>query len=344
MTASDTTIITFTDSFCPDCSSFMNWDEGPFETERKKAVIFQSLIATVKLQTAFDDSFEAKAVSFLESVDPDDEESADAFLNSFGQTTDESLTNFIQSIVVLISSASQVIITATMELLAGLIVNCSSNIRLTLVKANLIPQLIRTFNPQSRSFAEIEDTRSGLIDVIAWSFSLSTPDGLAQPGFQGHNEQQAIHETVLKQILVPSESYICHLCVNRYSIIDGDLSTEFMRLLAYLLRICPYYQPTMDFVLHMPVFLTIPSCLTFIENSYSIGTFLLSIIGAQWIWNEKMGEERQMWKSVDRKLRMEGIEDVVEQKLQNNKDEIFGGRVAVNSIRWNNLQGMNLPE
>ncbi|KAK2951364.1 hypothetical protein BLNAU_13743 [Blattamonas nauphoetae] len=54
--------------FSTDCSAFLNWDEGRHQTEHEQAVVFQSLVATVKLKPALDVSLEAKVVQFLESV------------------------------------------------------------------------------------------------------------------------------------------------------------------------------------------------------------------------------------------------------------------------------------
>ncbi|KAK2960907.1 hypothetical protein BLNAU_3994 [Blattamonas nauphoetae] len=97
-------------------------------------------------------------------------------------------------------------------------------------------------------------------------------------------------------------------------------------------------------VLNMPAFLTIPSCLTFFEDDLSIYNFLLSVSHAQQECNEKRGDQRRMWKAVHRMLRMEGIEDVMEEKLQIDPNESSGHWIVDRSIRWNNLLGMNLPE
>ncbi|KAK2955268.1 hypothetical protein BLNAU_9820 [Blattamonas nauphoetae] len=291
------------------------------ESEDEKTGIFRSLVATVKLQPSFDVSLEAKAVKFLESVDLDDEESADAFLGT-----------------------SQVITTATMKILARLILRCSLQTQLSLLKADLIPQLIETLNPHSLSPVKAVDIHSCLLSSISNSLWLATPYSLRLLRIEDHDEQQDVYETIFKQVLAPLDKYIWHLCVNRFSIVDGTQSESFMELLAQLLRICPYNQQTVDFVLHMPVFLTIPSCLTSIEHSYSISTFLSLLVDSQREWNKKGGEVRQMGKTVHRMLRMEGIEDVIEEKLHNDKDENFGVRGAANSIRWNNLLGMNILE
>ncbi|KAK2960245.1 hypothetical protein BLNAU_4798 [Blattamonas nauphoetae] len=136
---------------------------------------------------------------------------------------------------------------------------CFVPVRLALVKANLVPQLIITLNPQSLPSTEGKNIHVHILTIIRTTIWLATPYGLAQLKIEDGNEQQAVHETVLKQVLMPSEQYICHLCVNRYSVIDGELSCEFMATLVKILQISQYYQPTMDFVLHMPVILIVPS-------------------------------------------------------------------------------------
>ncbi|KAK2954146.1 hypothetical protein BLNAU_10963 [Blattamonas nauphoetae] len=331
------------DDTCTACYPFLNWDEYNNKHQHENAIIFRSLVATVKLQPALDDSLEAKAVNFLNTVDPNEGESADAFLGSFASLSHEPSTEFVQSMIVLVSSASEVITTTTMKVLKNLIWFISAKLNLTLVKADLIPQLILTLNPLSLSFAEAEDIHTSLISTITWSAWLSTPDGLRQLEIEDQNEQQVVHKTVFQQVVAPSAKYISHLCVNRNSIIDGDQSKFFLELLSHLLRISSYYQPTMDCVFRIPVFLTIPSCLTFFEHDKTIWYFLYRMNNTQLYWNKTRGKVRQMWKTVHRVLRMEGIEDVIAQKLQNDGNGDWGQNIVVQSIEWKGLLGMNLP-
>ncbi|KAK2956565.1 hypothetical protein BLNAU_8405 [Blattamonas nauphoetae] len=330
--------------FSMDCSVFLNWSEDQQQSDKEKAVVFLSLIATLKLRPVFDDSLEAKALKFLESVDPRDARSADAFLSSFGQTTDESLTDFVQSIGVLIYSANQAITNAVVKMLKRLIWGCSARVRYPLVQADLIPQLINILNPQSLSFTEAEDIHTNLMSIIPTSLWPALPDNLTQLDIEDNDEQQAVHEMVLQQVVVPSEKYICHLCVNRYSITNGDQSDNFLTLLAALLRISLYYQPTMDFVIHMPVILTITCCLTFFEDDRSIWTYLVLMIAFQRAWNKDGGETQQKGNIVHRKLRMEGTEDVNEEKLHNDSTRILGRWLIESLIDWNNMLGMNVPK
>ncbi|KAK2955016.1 hypothetical protein BLNAU_9947 [Blattamonas nauphoetae] len=332
-----------TDSPDPHCSPFLNWQFSRHESKEVKAVVFLSLVATVKLQPALDVSLEGKAVKFLDSINPS-EESADAFLHSFGGTIAVSSTVFIQCIVILISSTSQIIATTAMKILRKLISFCSAKYRLTLIRTDLIQQLINALNPQSLSFVEAVDILVHLLEILRYFLFLITPRALTKLESEGRNEKQAVFEAVLQQVLVPSEKYIRHLCVNRFSIIDGYQSYYLLSLLARLLEISPYSQPTRDFVLRMPIVLTIPSCITFFENEYTIWHFLDEMNDAQQEWNERGGKARQMGKKVLRMLRMEGIEDVIEDKLQTNRNGTNGGGIVDESIRWNNLQGMNLSK
>ncbi|KAK2945976.1 hypothetical protein BLNAU_19120 [Blattamonas nauphoetae] len=343
MTEIDTTINTSTAFPCPDCSAFMNWSDEQLESVQEKTIVFPSLVATVKSQPALDDSLEAKAVNVLESMSWDDEESADAFLSTFASESGNSSTVFVQCIVVLISSASKTITTTAMEMCDNLITNCSARVLYALVQADLIPQLIVTLNPRSHSFTETVDIHFHLFKIIWLSLWLATPDCLEDLEIEDENGQQVVRETVLKQVLVPSEKYIWHLCMNRYSIVDGDQSKYFLEILAQLLEIYPYHQPTTEIILHMPVFLAIPSCLTFFENDYSIYSFLYDMSNAQREWNITSREVHQKWKKTHRMLRMEGIEDVIEEKLQNDQNTYKGLQIVVNSLQWNNLLSMNLP-
>ncbi|KAK2957638.1 hypothetical protein BLNAU_7537 [Blattamonas nauphoetae] len=342
MTVIDTKIDASTDYQCPDCSAFLNWDYKRFDSELKRAVVFQSLVATVKIHPVLDDSLERKAVRFLEHVHPDRIESTDAFLNRFTSLLDNSWPEFVQSIVVLISSPSKAIAAAAMKILDTLFWNSSANNRLTLVSADLIPQLVINLNPLSLSFSDAFDIHTCLMTSILRSLWLATPESLARLEIEDENEQLAVRETVFQQVLIPSERYTCHLCMNRFSIIDGELSRYFLLILGLILRISPFHQPTMDVVLQMPVVLTSPSCLAFFEDEVSIWNFLREIYNAQWEWNKRKGGKRQIWNNVHRMLRMEGIEDVIEEKLQNHKNE-YGRAIVEKSIRWNNFLGMDLP-
>ncbi|KAK2944120.1 hypothetical protein BLNAU_20952 [Blattamonas nauphoetae] len=321
----------------------MNWDGKPIESTSAKSSVYQSLVALIKDDHALDDASEKKAASLLDQIKSFESiESEVSLLELMLSSPKASLTDLVSSITVLISSASQVITTATMEMIKSLIIWCSPNVRLSLVKADLIPHIFASLNQQSFSLPDYEHIHTYLVSIIASSLRLATPIWIAQLEIKDHNEQQAVLEMVLKQVLIPSEKYICLLCVSRFSIIDGTQSEGFLSLLAKLLRICPYYEPTMDFVLHMPVILTIPSCLALFEDDYTIWDFLSSMFDACEEWNKHSENIHRTRTALLQSLRTEGFEDVSEQKLQHDRGEFHGRRIVVHSMGLSNLQGMNL--
>ncbi|KAK2964000.1 hypothetical protein BLNAU_1081 [Blattamonas nauphoetae] len=156
------------------CSPFLNWREEQPGSESERAVLFRSLVATVKFQPALDSSLEAKAVKVLESVVQPNRESADGFLISIASTPDNSSTYFVQCFGVLISSPNKVIKTAAMKMLGTLFENSSAT---------------------SLSFAEAVDIHTDLLSSINHCVWLSTPYPLSQLQIEGHDDQQAVHET-----------------------------------------------------------------------------------------------------------------------------------------------------
>ncbi|KAK2956988.1 hypothetical protein BLNAU_8063 [Blattamonas nauphoetae] len=164
------------------------------------AIVFRSLVAAVKSQPAVDVSVEIQAVKFLQYVDPHGPESANAFLSRLASSTDESLTDFVQCIVVLISSASEVITMAAMKTLKSLFFKSSPKKLLALVKAGLIPELVINLNPQSLSSPEAVHTHTYLLSSIAHPVRLTTPYYLSQLEIIYPSQQQAIYETSLGRI------------------------------------------------------------------------------------------------------------------------------------------------
>ncbi|KAK2948686.1 hypothetical protein BLNAU_16324 [Blattamonas nauphoetae] len=191
-----------------DCSPFLNWNEEKLETEDEKAVVYWSLVATVKLHPVLDNSLEEKAVKFLRHVSPASPTSANAFLNKFASNSDESSTIFVQSIVLLLSSYSQVIATTAMQILHGLYYTCSTEVYFALFRGDLIPQLIAFLHPLSLSLSDCEHIHYYILSNIERALRFTPPNGLARLGNENGNEQQTVHETILKRVVAPSEKII----------------------------------------------------------------------------------------------------------------------------------------
>ncbi|KAK2941009.1 hypothetical protein BLNAU_24080 [Blattamonas nauphoetae] len=330
--------------YTDDNSAFMNWDGNQCESMPVNSAIFRSLVSLIQDGFPFNDRLEEKAASFLDSITyPVFIQSEYSILGIDSSFSHESQINFVTSMTVLLSTPNQTIMKASMKILDNLFVISSSNHRLALLRAGIIPQIFITLHPQSLYIPDAVYIHTYLIQIIANAIWLSTPTGLSTHAIEDKIERHAVHETVLQHVIAPSEKYIGHVCRNRHSITDAGMERGFMLLLTRILQISPYNQSTVGSVLNLPVFLTIPSWLTVLEKDGSISSFLQAMVNIQQEWNITRGGQRQMWKIVQRLLRKEGIEDVSEGKLRNNQNTDYGPYIVENSIDWNDLLGMNVP-
>ncbi|KAK2942288.1 hypothetical protein BLNAU_22815 [Blattamonas nauphoetae] len=222
----------------------------------------------------------------------------------------------------------------------------SPQFRLELIEAQLIPQIIISLNPQSSVVRETLRMNASLLNLIASSLDLATQEELALLKIEPNREQQKVFQTVHNHVLVPSKGYILHLCEHHYSIEIWHTLYYFVRVLYRLLQISPYYQPTLDFVLDMPIILTIPSCLTFFDDDADMRFNLQFLDDARCKWNKQAENIRRSGTILLRSLRMEGLEDVSEQRLPNNlcQRNLVFSFFAPFSIGWSTMLGINVEK
>ncbi|KAK2950294.1 hypothetical protein BLNAU_14786 [Blattamonas nauphoetae] len=257
---------------------------------------------------------------------------------------DESVKEFLNSIVVPLASTNQPILNASVYRLTDLFGHCSASLLLKLVRADLIPKLVSSLNPSTISFAEAQKIHIPLINFFDSAQWFACHEGLVNVNITDPKEKQAVYETVLKQVLVPFEEYLRHLCANHHSFVDGILSYDFLNLLSRFYHISPSYPPTMDYVASLPISHTVTSCCTIFEDEASIWRFLARMAYFQRAWNEEGGTVRRSGTEHFCSLRKEGFGDVIEQRLLNNTDTQWGWRISRHSIEWNQMLGMNIPE
>ncbi|KAK2955223.1 hypothetical protein BLNAU_9775 [Blattamonas nauphoetae] len=219
-----------------------------------------------------------------------------------------------------------------------------SKTRLSLVTADLIPQLITSLDPLSLSFIEGKDIHLPLMGIFASMFKLAIPAELKDLDLDSPLGQQNINEIVLKHVLIPSEGFIRYFYANRYSIEDNINTYNILFMHYRLIKICANYQPIVDFVLALPVSLTFTSLMSFLEKDTTICQFLEGIVDAQKATIDIDDPSRQPYTSILRSLRMDGLEDVVNQLTVTLLDDYYG-RIAVGrSIKLHIASGANLPE
>ncbi|KAK2941163.1 hypothetical protein BLNAU_23928 [Blattamonas nauphoetae] len=268
----------------------------------------------------------------------------DFILGLAPSSADESAKEFVSSIVVLASSSNKTIITSMLRVVPWLIRQTSPKQCLSLVHLNLVPQLLSAINVQSLSFADGQGLILLVAGLLVQLLNLASLYSLAKLEIEHHLDRQAVHEAVLKHILVPSEGFIRHICLNRLSISTEALSNHFMSLLMQILHISPYHPQTMDFVQTLPIVLSIPSFLTFYSFDVTIESFLDDLIVVQSEWDRKGGSIRRSGRIISRCLVMEGFSDVLEQLMTTDKEGDSGGYAVEFSISLSNLFGVNCAD
>ncbi|KAK2951252.1 hypothetical protein BLNAU_13868 [Blattamonas nauphoetae] len=86
-----------------------------------------------------------------------------------------------------------------MKMINALMTHSSAQVLRALINCDLIPQLINTLNLPSLSFDKAVDIHIYLMSIVTNSVWLSTPNGLEQLGIEDEDEQQAVHETDMKE-------------------------------------------------------------------------------------------------------------------------------------------------
>ncbi|KAK2945218.1 hypothetical protein BLNAU_19858 [Blattamonas nauphoetae] len=322
----------------------LNWDGALFQSPSEKSVVYHSLVSLIQPDFVFTDDFVKKAVLLLEQLRFSNSTDTNKFICPAMESTDQNLMEFLQSFMILLSSANHTLITATMKMLDSLLHNTSTRMHLRLINADLIVHLLTSLNPLSLSIADTQDIHSSVISIITLSLCLSNPYVLNALNIKDSSEQQAIHEAILNRVLVPTEAYIRYLCTNYSFIADGASSEQFTYLLTRPLETSQLSQPALTFVLDLPITLTIPSFLSFFEDNLTTLRFFFEFSRIVKELNRKDGEQSQTGQIIIRSLQKEGLEDVLQQQLQYTNTSFNAQAIVRYSVELNNLRGLNVSE
>ncbi|KAK2961991.1 hypothetical protein BLNAU_3047 [Blattamonas nauphoetae] len=249
----------------------------------------------------------------------------------------EAFQTFVTTINILLSTDNITIVETTLYTINHLVPMCSRNVQFGLLNADLVPQLISSLQPLTRSFKYPQNIHSDLLSIIGRFLWLATPSNDAYAEIDDHTEQQAVHETLLKHVLLPSKDYIRQICHTRTVFIDHVFWPDFMTCVAQIILICPFYQPTMDYVLDLPLIFTMITSNDFNDSDESRACFLGEIADAQEEWDKHDKEIRRMGTIINRSLRMEGSEDQIEQMLQSVRSQPREGYIVSYSTKLNSF-------
>ncbi|KAK2958893.1 hypothetical protein BLNAU_6142 [Blattamonas nauphoetae] len=293
-------------------------------------------------QQTFSPSLELKVVSFLGQLRPRVTATIESYIKDLVPSSKpESLHVFVESLIELTSCRNQRIVAATLDFIVHTFGLSDPTTRLSLIIDSIVPKILSCLNPTALSITGATEILTPLVDILSHALFVSSPILLRRRGIRNARKLRMYRDTIHNQVLTPSEGYIRFLCANRYSIVDGHPCESFLSVLSEIIHTSPSHEPTMIFAQTLPIFLTIPSALMFLEYDETIMTFLQNLCEIHQIWMNSSEDLQRRWNQVVRSLNFEGLEDLVELRLNNDLNG-FDGRFLVHlTVMWKNMLGMN---
>ncbi|KAK2960008.1 hypothetical protein BLNAU_4891 [Blattamonas nauphoetae] len=290
-----------------------------------KSRIYCSLVALVKAEYAFDNALQDKAAQFLQSLELkwDEKEKAAKLVTDLVPSSAGSPSDFVDSILTLLSSPHSKVTKAALSFLSATIDASPDEIRSHLVKSDLISNLLATVQPHTLPITGNEEIFDKLNWVIIECLNLADHFSLSQLDITDAVGKYNHCEMIFQKVVIPSSGFVTFLISNRY-ILNGDLLDSFMTLLAILIDMSPFHRPTLEFVLASPIAMAFTSCLLLFEDEHRFWVTLLNIPLSLRDWKKQSREVAQSGKRMIQALFSEGFEDALEQKMMYDKNGYCG--------------------
>ncbi|KAK2943460.1 hypothetical protein BLNAU_21643 [Blattamonas nauphoetae] len=322
---------------------FLYFDESTELSLKDKSTIYCSLVALVETDYPFDNVLQDRAVQLLKSLTPIGFRNAYTakLVTDLVSSSAGSPSGFVESIATLLSSPHSTLIGATFVFLDKTLYYSSLSVRCRLMDSDLISQVLATIQPHTLPISGYETMFDNLIRIINTLLKLATPSSLSDLGITTAVDQLNHHEMIFRKGVLPSSRFVTFLITNQY-ILNRDLLSCFMSLLAIFILICPFHRPTLEFVLASPIVMANSSCLSFIEHDQTLW-FSIGIINRSLkMWKAEGPELAQSGKRMIQALFSEGFEDTIKQMIKHDKSEFYSHNVVEHSHSISQSLGSNV--
>ncbi|KAK2957814.1 hypothetical protein BLNAU_7248 [Blattamonas nauphoetae] len=217
----------------------------------------------------------------------------------------------------------------------------SPQIQSRLVESDLITKVFATVQPHTLSITGNETMFNKLVSAVFYCLRLADSRYLRELGITDAVDAFNHRKMIFQKVVIPSSQFVTFLISNRYSLKDGSLN-YFMSLLDKFIQICPFHDPTLEFVLASPIAMTFSSSLSFVEEDGDLWNFLTKIHDSLLIWKKEGPEVAQSGKRMLQALISEGSEDSLEQKMKHEESGENGRDVVQACHVISKLLGSNV--
>ncbi|KAK2950208.1 hypothetical protein BLNAU_14894 [Blattamonas nauphoetae] len=303
---------------------FLTLDPKSKLSFKDHSTIYNSLVSLVKGEYHFDKTLQDRAAQFLKILEPQwNAQLAAKLVTELVPSTDGSAAGFVESIVTLVSSPHSTMVVAALSLLHKTILMSSTEIRHRPVQSDLVSKVFATVQPHTLPISGNDKIFDNLLIIIYRYLNLAVPLSLRELGITAAVDQSNHREMIFQKVVLPSSQFFQYLISNR-NMLKGELLNSFMSLLTTHLRIGPFHDPTLEFVIASPIVMAFSSCLSFIEDNSRLWVTLQHINYSFKEWKKEGPEVVQSGKRMIQALISEGFEDTLEQKLMSNKGGDYG--------------------
>ncbi|KAK2961597.1 hypothetical protein BLNAU_3395 [Blattamonas nauphoetae] len=324
-------------------TSFLYFDPDADLWVGYKSRIYCSLVALVKEGYPFDEALQDRAVHFLKKLEPTWKQSEQEarFVIDLVPSSTGSLSEFIESILTLLSSPHSTVVAATISLLKLVLISSSLSVRLRFLEADFFTNVFATVQPHTLPMSGNEILHTNLVETLTHHLLLSTKSLISNIGIRTAVDLPYHRDLVFQMVVLPSSQYLTFLCSNRH-LVDPLLFTNFMDLLCTLIRICPYHHPTLGFILASPIVMAFSSCLSSIEDISHLNRDVTSFCDSMIDWNRQNTEVVSFGALVIESMFAYGFEDSLEQLMKHTKKGIYGNTVSIDCHTISSLLGWNV--
>ncbi|KAK2943445.1 hypothetical protein BLNAU_21628 [Blattamonas nauphoetae] len=300
---------------------FLIFDENSELSFEDKSAIYDSLIDLVKAEYTFDNALQDRTAQFLKDIEPEwgDEDLADRLVLDIVPSSGESHSEFVESIVTLLSCPCSTIVAAALLFFNKIAEVSSFGIRCRIVESDLISNVLATIRPHTLSISGNEELIGHLIEIIDSCIDLTSPRSLNDQSITTAVDRYNHREMIFQQIVLPSSQFVSFLISNR-NVLKGDLLDWFMFLLSIFFVLGPFHRSTLEFVLASPIAMALSSCLSFFEADLRLGTTLTNINRSLEEWTEEGQEVAQSGKRMMQALISDSFENSLELKMKLEKN------------------------
>ncbi|KAK2941973.1 hypothetical protein BLNAU_23126 [Blattamonas nauphoetae] len=214
----------------------------------EKAVLFCSLVSRVRNNSDVDDAFQDEAVALLDDLAPYpfDSQTADQIVTELVPSADGTLTGFVDSACILVSSPHSKIVVAALCFLAESFWSSSPHNRVRLIQNDFFSRILAIIQPQHLPLSGNEDVFHSLNRILSSSIDLARPSTLKALKLGDPSARQNHLEFIFQRVIQQHSPYLSFLCQNQ-QLVSTNLYPSWMDVVVVsLFRISPYHLPTLE--------------------------------------------------------------------------------------------------